>query len=167
MSGVDGAELNVITPPEPRNRSDQAMAVVPSASVLSVSETKVVLIATEARFERAVFAPAAGISEVKATVPETFGKVYVLFAVRSTVVMIPAKRAAPPVNGKNLISSSVAVEERIVKGSVPPVAVNIFCAEVVKDVAEATPSTGVTSVGEVEKTRFVFVVPVVPVAEER
>jgi hypothetical protein len=30
-------------------------------------------------------------------------------------------------------------------------------------VALATPSVGVTSVGEPEKTRFVFVVPVVPV----
>lgn len=35
------------------------------------------------------------------------------------------------------------------------------------EVAEATPKTGVTKVGEVENTTFVVVVPVVPVAEER
>lgn len=49
--------MKAITHPLPRWRSLQAIAEVPRASVLSVSETSVVLIATEARFERAVFAP--------------------------------------------------------------------------------------------------------------
>lgn len=38
-------------------------------------------------------------------------------------------------------------------------------ADVAREVALATPSTGVTSVGDVEKTRFVEVVPVAPAAE--
>lgn len=56
-SAVDGAVDQVITEPEPKNKSDQAIAAVPKASVLSVSETRVVLIATEARLSKAVVAP--------------------------------------------------------------------------------------------------------------
>lgn len=51
------------------------LSVVPRSSVLSVSETSEVLIATLARFERAVLAHAAGISEVSAIVPVVAGAV--------------------------------------------------------------------------------------------
>lgn len=51
------------------------LSVVPRSSVLSVSETSEVLIATLARFERAVLAHAAGISEVSARVPVVAGAV--------------------------------------------------------------------------------------------
>ena len=57
-SAVDGAEFQVITLQLPRNKSDQAIAVVHKASVLSVSDTRVVFIATAERFVRDVFAPA-------------------------------------------------------------------------------------------------------------
>ncbi len=63
------------------------------------------------------------------------------------------------------MSSSVEVAERAMSGGVPAVAVKMSCAEVVKDVAEATPRVGVVSTGDVEKTRLVEVVPVVPAAE--
>ena len=85
-------------------------------------------------------------------------------AVKSAVVMMPAKRPAPPAWGRNLISSSVEVAERIMREAVPEAAVKISWAEVVRLVAEATPSVGVTRVGLVEKTRLVEVVPVAPAA---
>lgn len=49
--------------------------VVPKSSVLSVSETRVVFIATLARFDSAVFAQAAGMSLVRARVPVVDGAV--------------------------------------------------------------------------------------------
>ena len=52
-SAVEGAEFQVITAPLPRNKSDQAIAEVPRASMLSVSETRVVFMATEAKYESA------------------------------------------------------------------------------------------------------------------
>lgn len=51
------------------------LSVVPRSSVLSVSETSEVLIATLARFDRAVLAHAAGISDVRAIVPVVAGAV--------------------------------------------------------------------------------------------
>lgn len=51
------------------------LSVVPKSSVLSVSETREVLIATLARFDSAVLAHAAGISEVSARVPVVAGAV--------------------------------------------------------------------------------------------
>lgn len=51
------------------------LSVVPKSSVLSVSETREVLIATLARFDRAVLAHAAGISDVRAIVPVVAGAV--------------------------------------------------------------------------------------------
>ena len=77
--------------------------------------------------------------------------------------MIPAKRAVPPACGKNWISSSVEVAERIITGLVPDVAVKMFCAEVAREVPVATPRTGVVRVGEVANTKLP--VPVVPVTE--
>ena len=62
----------------------------------------------------------------RTTLPVTSGKVYVLAEVRSAVVMIPAKRPAPPAKGKRLMSSSVAVAERRIKEAVPAVAEKIF-----------------------------------------
>src|SRR3989338_7445129 len=62
------------------------------------------------------------------------------------------------------MSSSVAVAERRIKGAVPAVWVKMFWAEVAREVPVATPKTGVTKVGEVENTRLVDVVPVVPPA---
>src|SRR3990167_3636163 len=46
-----------ITEPSPRNKSDQALAADPKASVLVVSDNREVLIATEARLSKAVVAP--------------------------------------------------------------------------------------------------------------
>lgn len=71
----------------------------------------------------------------------------------SAVVMIPANLPAPPVKGRRLMSSSVAVAERRIKGAVPPVAVKMFWAEVAREVAVATPRAGVVKEGEVPKTR--------------
>jgi len=67
--------------------------------------------------------------------------------------MIPAKRPTPPLKGRSLKSSSVAVAERRTKGAVPPAAVKMFWAEVAMLVAVATPKAGVVKVGEVAKTR--------------
>ena len=77
---------------------------------------------------------------------------------------MPANLPAPPAKGKSRKSSSVAVAERRIKGAVPAVAVKMFWAEVASEVPVAAPKTGVTKVGEVEKTKFVLVVPVVPAA---
>ena len=60
------------------------------------------------------------------SVPVTSGKVYVLSAVKSAVVKIPAKRPTPPAKGRSLKSSSVAVAERATSGAVPAVAEKIF-----------------------------------------
>ena len=49
--------------------------------------------------------------------------------------------------------------------SVPSAEVEPINRGAVREVAEATPKTGVTKVGEVEKTILVVVVPVVPPAE--
>ena len=57
------------------NRFAHFLSVVPRSSVLSVSETSEVLIATLARFDSAVLAHAAGISEVRAIVPVVAGAV--------------------------------------------------------------------------------------------
>jgi len=43
----------------------------------------------------------------------------------------------------------------------------VKAAELVREVPVAAPISGVVNDGEVENTRFVFVVPVVPVAELR
>ena len=51
--------------------------------------------------------------------------------------------------------------------SCPFVSSKGIAAEVAREVAEATPKVGVTRVGDVEKTMFVVVVPVVPVAPAR
>ena len=48
--------LEVCKPPE-RNRFLKRKATVPKSSVASVSDTKLVLMATLAKFERAVLAP--------------------------------------------------------------------------------------------------------------
>jgi hypothetical protein len=56
ISAVDGAEFQVITLSFHKNKSLQAIAVVPRASVLSVSDTRVVFMATEARLSSAVVA---------------------------------------------------------------------------------------------------------------
>ena len=62
-----------------------------------------------------------------ATVPVTFGRVQVLLSVvRSAEVRVPAKRPAPPANGRRVMSSSVAVAERRIKGAVAEVAVKMF-----------------------------------------
>src|SRR3990167_6022577 len=62
------------------------------------------------------------------------------------------------------MSSSVAVAERRMSGTEPAVWVKMFWAEVAREVPVAAPRTGVIKVGEVEKTRLVLVVPVVPAA---
>ena len=89
----------------------------------------------------------------RAILPVTSGKVYVRSAVRSAVVMMPANLPAPVVNGNSLKSSSVAVAERRTRGAVPPAAVKMFWAEVAREVPVATPSTGVTRVGVLAKTK--------------
>ena len=66
-SAVEGAEFQVITLQLPRNKSLQAIAAVQSASVLSVSETKVVLIATEDRLLKPVLAQPHAASKSVAT----------------------------------------------------------------------------------------------------
>ena len=96
-----------------------------------------------------VAANTSSLSPVVVNVPDVFGKVYVRSAVKSTVVMIPAKRPDPPSNGRNIRSSSLAVADRIMRGAVLPVAVKMFCAEVARDVPVATPILGVVRVGEV------------------
>ena len=63
--------------------------------------------------------------------------------------MVPANRPTPPAYGRNVRSSSVLVAERTTTGSVPAVAVKMFCADVASDVPVATPISGVTSVGDV------------------
>lgn len=68
-SAVDGAEFQVITLSFPKNKSLQAIAVVPKASVLSVSETRVVLIATVSKLDNAVLAPAPPAAQVNTPLP--------------------------------------------------------------------------------------------------
>ena len=54
--------------------------------------------------------------------------------------------------------------ERRMSGTEPAVWVKMFWAEVAREVPVAAPRTGVIKVGEVEKTKLVDVVPVVPAA---
>lgn len=67
--------LVAVAPIVVTNRFAHFLSVVPRSSVLSVSETSEVLIATLARFDRAVLAHAAGMSEVRAIVPVVAGAV--------------------------------------------------------------------------------------------
>jgi len=64
-SAVDGAVLQVITLVFHMYKSFHHIAAVPRSSVLSVSDTKVVLIATEARSSRALLAHAAHEPQLK------------------------------------------------------------------------------------------------------
>ena len=66
------------------------------------------------------------LSPVVVKVPEEFGKVYVRSAVRSAVVIIPAKVAPPPVAGVSRIVSALA--SLLVKVNEPLVAASIVSA---------------------------------------
>ncbi len=166
MVMVEAALLATPVPPLAAPNIPATSAVAKSTASVVVPEPLKILAVRVSDTCESVSPVISEMLPVVMTVPEKFGKVYVLSAtVRSAVVMMPANLPAPPACGKNLMSSSVDVAERAMSGGVPAVAVKMFCAEVVKEVAVATPRVGVVSTGDVEKTRLVEVVPVVPAAE--
>ena len=71
----------------------------------------------------------------------------------------------PAKSGIVKVVAPMVCEVKATLTSCPLVRRKGIAAEVASDVAEATPRVGVVRIGEVENTRLVVFVPVVPVAE--